>query len=300
MNPCVILCGASLAPRADEPLVALLPAGAPAGRAGQLQRMDRLCALAACAVERALDSRPGLTRTPAWKPEHTGVLFASQYGCHKTDEQYLRSALDGQPSPRLFAYTLPSSPVGEVSILHGLLGPGLAVVSGRTAGLEAVAEAQGLIGSACAACLVVAAEVAGPALAAEPLADVAAALLLVAAGSEHAQATPNLGQVVAVCCGRSDDGPGAAGRQVVDAARRAAPDPRLPSDLPIVCDPATARLLDGALGPLLVVPMAAGGATDGLLSLLALSAQAERLGHAAALVLCVDPSGQSACALWRR
>lgn len=297
----VILGGAGLVPRADEPLAALLPEGAPPGRAGQLGRMDRLCALAALAVERALASRPGLTAAPAWQPEHTGVLFGSSYGCHKTDEQYLRSALDGQPSPRLFAYTLPSSPVGEVSILHGLTGPGLAVVSGRTAGLEALAEA--LLGTACAACLVVAAEVADPVLAAEPVGDAAAALVLVRADSELARAHPAspFGRIEAVLCGRSDDGPGAAGRQVADQARRAAAGAGLAAGLPLVCDPVTARLLGdtgGALGPMEVLPLPAGGAADGLGALLALGAQAGP--HAAALVLCADPAGQAACALWRR
>ncbi|MFO0574051.1 MAG: beta-ketoacyl synthase N-terminal-like domain-containing protein [Polyangia bacterium] len=303
----VILGGADLVPRADEPLTALLPEGAPPGRAGQLGRMDRLCALAALAVERALASRPGLTAAPAWQPEQTGVLFGSSYGCHKTDELYLRSALDGQPSPRLFAYTLPSSPVGEVSILHGLTGPGLAVVSGRTAGLEALAEAQGLLGAACSACLVVAAEVADPALppglTAEPLGDAAAALVVAAADSELARAHPAspFGRIEAVVCGRSDDGPGAAARQVADEARRAAAQARgdRPAELQLVCDPVTARLLDGTLGRLQVLPLPAGGAADGLGALLALGAQAERLALPAALVLCADPAGQAACALWR-
>lgn len=313
LSPCAVLGAAAIFPAADEPLAALLPKDAPSGRAGQLQRADRLCGLAVCAVERALAAAP-LAADPAWQPEKTGVLLGSSHGCHKTDELYLKSVIDGQPSPRLFAYTLPSSPVGEISILHGLLGPGLAVVSGRSAGLEALAEAQAQLDRGpMTASLVVAVEVAGPAWPAEPLHDAAVALIVAPAGSPLAQAAPAIGHVVSTSSAFSDGDPVAAARRAVTEARGPLEPPHART-APILCDPETARILGGALGEVAIAQAPSCGAVHGLWSLLALGGvpAAGALGvpialplgalpdAARTLVLCVEPSGQAACALFVR
>lgn len=313
LSPCAVLGAAAIFPGADEPLAALLPKEAPPGRAGQLQRADRLCALAICAVERALAAAP-LAADPAWLPETTGVLLGSSHGCHKTDELYLKSVLDGQPSPRLFAYTLPSSPVGEISILHGLLGPGLAVVSGRSAGLEALAESQALLERGpTTATIVVAAEVADPAWPAEPQHDAAVAMILAPAGSPLAQAVPVIGHVVATSSAFFDGDPVAAAHRSMKEACDLGQN-LMDHKMPIVCDVETARALSGALGEVTIALAPSCGAVHGLWALLALGgvpaagALAPQIGVGAgalpdaarALVLCVEPSGQAACAQFVR
>jgi hypothetical protein len=308
-SPCAVLGAAAIFPAADEPLAALLPKDAPAGRAEKLQRADRLCGLAACAVERALAAAP-LCADPAWQPETTGVLLGSSHGCHKTDELYLKSVLDGQPSPRLFAYTLPSSPIGEISILHGLLGPGLAVVSGRSAGMEALAEAQALLERGpTTASIVVAVEVADPAWPAEPLHDAAVALILAPVGSPLAYAAPGIGHVVATSSAFFDGDPVAAAKRAVTEAC-GLPELVLGRTTPLVCDAETARCLDGALGEVAIVQAPPCGAVHGPWALLALGgapaagALAPPIGALPdaprTLVLSVEPSGQAACALFVR
>src|SRR5262245_60826338 len=116
-------------PDATASLAAQLPHSAPSQRSGQLQRMDRLCGLALCTADHTL-LKPEVAGQ--YQPDSTAVVLGTSYGCHKTDEDFLRGVLANQPSPRLFAYTLPSSPVGEVSIQYGLRGPGFSIVSGRT------------------------------------------------------------------------------------------------------------------------------------------------------------------------
>lgn len=307
--PCSVLAAAAIFPAADEPLAALLPKESPPGRAGQLQRADRLCGLAVCSVERALAASP-LVADPAWQPEKTGVLLGSSHGCHKTDELYLKSVLDGQPSPRLFAYTLPSSPVGEISILHGLMGPGLSVVSGRSAGLEALAEAQTLLGRGpTTASIVVAAEVADPAWPAEPLHDAAVALILSPVGSPLAQGGAVSGHVVTTSSAFVDGNPVAAAQRALAAACGPS-EPVVGSIPPIVCDAESARILGGALGAVAIVQAPPCGAVHGLWSLLALcgtpaagarAPSRDELPDAArVLILCVEPSGQAACALFAR
>ena len=89
--PCAVVAAGALFPAAGEPLAPLLPPGAPPELGGQLMRMDRLCALAACAAERALQGVWALRGTPPWPAERIGVIVGSSYGCHKTDEDYYRT-----------------------------------------------------------------------------------------------------------------------------------------------------------------------------------------------------------------
>ena len=101
--------------------------------------MDRLCALAVVAVDRAL---AGACIDPAaWQGERVATLVGTQFGCMATNEAYYRELLLQGASPRVFTYTLPSSPLGEVTIHFGARGPGETWVSGPLAGLEALGRA---------------------------------------------------------------------------------------------------------------------------------------------------------------
>ncbi len=109
----------------------------------RLARMDRLCGLALLAAERAL--RDADLR--AWAPERASILVGTAFGCHATNEEYFRGYLAHGPtaaSPRLFSYTLPSSPLGEVSIHFDARGPAETFVSGAHAGVEALIAARRL------------------------------------------------------------------------------------------------------------------------------------------------------------
>ncbi len=98
--------------------------------------MDRLCALALVAADGALCD----AGVPTHDSERTAIVLGTAYGCHATNEEYYRGLLREGASPRLFAYTLPSSPVGEISIHHGIRGPATTVASGLHAGLAALGE----------------------------------------------------------------------------------------------------------------------------------------------------------------
>ncbi|HEX2571045.1 MAG TPA: beta-ketoacyl synthase N-terminal-like domain-containing protein [Polyangia bacterium] len=157
--------------------------------------MDRLCALALTAVEAALQDAGW---TPAtWAPwaaergERVGVVFGTAYGCHATNEEFYRGLLAEGPrgaSPRLFAYTLPSSPLGEISIHIGARGPAQTLASGGHAGLEAVGHAGALCRAGRAdVVLAVAAEVGGGTLGALGLHAYEGAVALVLERGESAR-----------------------------------------------------------------------------------------------------------------
>ena len=88
----------------------------------------------------------------------------------------------GGASPRLFAYTLPSSPVGEISIHYGIRGPATAATPGLHASIAAIAEGmQHLQANRADRVIVVAAEVASDLLQKltnGPVRDCAAAVIL--------------------------------------------------------------------------------------------------------------------------
>ncbi len=172
----VIRGAARLSLEPSDTLLERVPQGMPELRA-PLLRADRLCGLALVTVARLLAENPSLRSDVSG--DDVAVVLGTAHGCHKTDEEYYLSFLQGQPSPRLFAYTLPSSPGGELSIFYRLRGPGLALCSGRASGLLAIGEAENLLSTGqAAACLVLAIEVAGASLSSVPRSDAAAALWL--------------------------------------------------------------------------------------------------------------------------
>src|SRR5262249_24994749 len=100
----------------------------------RLARMDRLCALALVACNAALID----AGVSALDGDHTRVAFGTAFGCHETNAEYERGRREGTASPRLFAYTLPSSPTGEIAIHYRLRGPALTFTSGLTSALHAL------------------------------------------------------------------------------------------------------------------------------------------------------------------
>jgi 3-oxoacyl-[acyl-carrier-protein] synthase II len=217
----VVITGASelvVAPRAS------ISPTAWAGTPAKLARMDRLCALGLVACDGALrDARLSPTG-PEWNGDRTAVVLGTAFGCHATNEDYYRGVLADfamGASPRLFAYTLPSSPVGEVSIHFGIRGPAAAVTSGLHAGLDALrAGLRELESGRADRVLVASAEVATPLLERwlrTPLSDVGAALVLERASDAAARGATVLGRVRATAAAYSAGDRGAA---VLEAARR--------------------------------------------------------------------------------
>ena len=83
-------------------------------------RLDKLSQLAVLAVESlGVDF-------DAERRERIGICVAAKSGSLATDVEYWqgRDAVGG-PSPTLFAYTLPSSALGEIAIRYRLTGPNL-------------------------------------------------------------------------------------------------------------------------------------------------------------------------------
>jgi 3-oxoacyl-(acyl-carrier-protein) synthase len=72
-------------------------------------------------------------------PDRIGICLAVKAGSLSTDVEYWRGRdAAGGPSPTLFAYTLPSSAIGEIAIRYRLTGPNLCFV-----GDEKIAIAEG-------------------------------------------------------------------------------------------------------------------------------------------------------------
>ena len=175
-----------------------------AGNAARLSRMDRLCALALVACDAALVDAALAPATPEWNGERTAIVLGTAYGCHATNEDYYRGLLREGPagaSPRLFAYTLPSSPVGEISIHYGVRGPTLVLANGLTSGVDALAEGVALVAEGRAdRALVCAAEVATPLLAqlvGGELVDAAAAIVVERAADASARGASPRGRLLA-------------------------------------------------------------------------------------------------------
>ncbi len=100
-------------------------------------RMDLLSQLALLSVESLGLHFQALDRS------RIGVCMSVSAGSLATDIDYWKGRKDvGGPSPTLFAYTLPSSAIGEIAIRYRLTGPNLCFV-GTDAML--LAEARDLI-----------------------------------------------------------------------------------------------------------------------------------------------------------
>lgn len=86
-------------------------------------RLDRLSQLALLAVESLNVNFESIPR------DRIGICLSVRAGSLTTDIEYWkgRDAVGG-PSPTLFAYTLPSSAIGEIAIRHRITGPNLCLV----------------------------------------------------------------------------------------------------------------------------------------------------------------------------
>jgi hypothetical protein len=110
------------------------------------RRMDRYAALATSAAARLwtrAEIAPPSADDPSW-----GIVLGSSFGCWSSNARYLddlvtRPALE--LSPVLFARTVSSTINGEISIAWRIGGPSHTLVSGWSAGAEALAEAGALI-----------------------------------------------------------------------------------------------------------------------------------------------------------
>jgi hypothetical protein len=209
----------ALFPAGDAPLSALLPPGREQVSEG-LARLDRLCGLAVIASEACLAEVGDGFRAQA---AQTAVLCGTRDGCLATDTAFFRGALAGEASPRLFAYTLHSAPVGAVSIQHGLMGPGSTAVGSPVAGLHALEEALLLLSTGQAqAAVVLSCDVAW-----DRGRDALAVLYLVASSSlpPHLQRSqPSQWSVLAVRSAFVAGQPGLARSQVLDDLRACEPD----------------------------------------------------------------------------
>src|SRR5262249_34429071 len=80
-----------------------------------------------------------------WVRERVAVIVASALGCYESNAWFAASLAAGEPSPRAFAATLPSTPAGEIAIFLRAAGPQLAFAQGAGAELLALAEARRVI-----------------------------------------------------------------------------------------------------------------------------------------------------------
>ena len=120
-----VITAASRVTEADLPAAKLIP---------RFGRLDLASQLAVLAVESLGIDFDTLRRY------RVGICLAARAGSLATDVNYWSGRDNaGGPSPTLFAYTLPSSAIGEIAIRHRLTGPNLCWVGDATA-LRAEAE----------------------------------------------------------------------------------------------------------------------------------------------------------------
>ncbi len=102
-------------------------------------RMDLMCRLGLMAAE-LLDA--GFDAMPEARRERIGVCVETFAGSLDTDIRFAQT-----PRPSIFAYTLPSTVIGEICIRYRLKGPVLCLVSADAAGNNAAIEAAGWLKS---------------------------------------------------------------------------------------------------------------------------------------------------------
>ncbi len=112
--------------------------------ANRLRRMDRFGRSGVLAGARALSAAgvlaaaPGVTADPRF-----GVVVGTAFGCRDAMTQHERLLASASRvedlAPSIFAATVHNTVGGELAILFALGGPAETLVSGRTAGLEALA-----------------------------------------------------------------------------------------------------------------------------------------------------------------
>jgi hypothetical protein len=111
------------------------------GKPVRFGRLDRLSQLALIAAHQTLAAGGA---PPS--PERAGLVFGTACGAHLSNELFWRGLQqpDGA-SPGLFAYTLPSSAAGEISIHLGIRGPCVTLAHDTTSGLAALTVAAQLL-----------------------------------------------------------------------------------------------------------------------------------------------------------
>jgi 3-oxoacyl-[acyl-carrier-protein] synthase II len=89
----------------------------------------------------------GLDRWEQKRP--IGLVVATQRGCLQNDVAYFQTAVTeggALASPNLFAYTLPTSMLGEASIQFGLTGPSFVVDNTHSGHLDGIHVAANMLG----------------------------------------------------------------------------------------------------------------------------------------------------------
>jgi Beta-ketoacyl synthase, N-terminal domain len=111
-----------------------------------VRRMDRYAALACTVAERVLvraERVPDSAGDPRW-----GVVLGSSLGSWASNARYLDDLVERLPvelSPVLFARTVSNTINGEIAIARRLGGVSHTLVSGWSAGADAIAEAAALV-----------------------------------------------------------------------------------------------------------------------------------------------------------
>lgn len=118
-------------------------AGLRLDRVPRLARMDHYTRLALAATDAAV--RDAGLDPATWNRERVAVVVASALGCYGSNVEFRTSLEAGEPSPRAFAATLPSTPAGEIAIAFRAAGPQLAFAQGRGAELLALGESRRLL-----------------------------------------------------------------------------------------------------------------------------------------------------------
>ena len=111
--------------------------------ANRLRRMDRFGRSGVLAGARALSAAGVSPVAPGAAPDpRFGVVVGTAYGCRDAVTQHARllaaAARVDDLAPSVFAATVHNAVCGELAIMFGLGGPAETLVSGRTAGLEAL------------------------------------------------------------------------------------------------------------------------------------------------------------------
>jgi len=96
-------------------------------------RMDLMCRIGFMVTELLAVNFDAL---PDARRDRLGVCVESFTGSLDTDIRFAQT-----PRPSIFAYTLPSTVIGEICIRHRLKGPVLSLISPDTKGANALAEA---------------------------------------------------------------------------------------------------------------------------------------------------------------
>ena len=96
-------------------------------------RMDLMCRIGFMATELLAVDFDAL---PEARRESLGMIVESFTGSLNTDIRFAQT-----PRPSIFAYTLPSTVIGEICIRHRLKGPVLSLIAPDTDGANALTEA---------------------------------------------------------------------------------------------------------------------------------------------------------------